>query len=61
MDRRLFNARAVLTLLLGGIYCGANIWAIMHDKLDIQSFIAGIGPSFGVALKSWFDSDASPS
>lgn len=57
IERSTFNARLVLTLALGIVYCGAMIWAIMHDKLDIQSFIAGIGPSFGVVLKSWFDAE----
>lgn len=55
LERSSFNARLILTLALGAIYLGSMIWAMLHDKLDIQSFIAGIGPSFGVALKSWFD------
>lgn len=52
--RALFNFRALTTLLLGGIYLGGLTWALVHDKLDVQSFISGIGPTFGLALGYWF-------
>ncbi len=52
--RALFTFRALVTMLLGGAYIGALIWSLLHDRLDVQSFIAGLGPSFGVALAYWF-------
>jgi hypothetical protein len=56
MSRGLFNFRAVATLSLGAVYVGALLWAMMHDRLDVQSFISGLGPSFGMALGYWFRS-----
>lgn len=58
MNNKLFNARAILTVAIGTAYIGSLVWAILHNKLDVQSFIAGLGPSFGVAIKTWFDGDA---
>lgn len=57
--RALFNFRALVTVLLGAVYLGALLWALREGKLDVQSFIAGVGPSFGMALGYWFrDSEA---
>lgn len=60
MIRSMFNARAILTLALGAAYVGTLIWAMLNGKLDAQSFIAGIGPSFGMALAWWFRDDEAP-
>ncbi len=57
----LFNFRAATTVLLGTAYVGALIWALMAGRVDAESFVAGIGPSFGMALGYWFrDSEAKP-
>jgi len=53
-SRASFNFRAAVTVLLGAAYVGSLIWALLHDRLDVQSFIAGIGPSFGLAMGAWF-------
>ncbi len=59
--KALFNFRALTTLALGIVYLGALVWALLHGKLDVQSFIAGVGPSFGMALGYWFrDTQATP-
>lgn len=54
MNGKLLNAKLIMTVLLGGIYLSALIWALVHGKLDIQSFIAGMGPTFGAAWSYWF-------
>ena len=59
--RALFNFRALTTLALGIVYLGALVWALLHGKLDVQSFIAGVGPSFGMALGYWFRDSTAPS
>lgn len=56
--KALFNFRALTTLALGIVYLGALVWALVHGKLDVQSFIAGVGPSFGMALGYWFRDSA---
>ena len=59
--KALFNFRALTTLALGIVYLGALVWALVHGKLDVQSFIAGVGPSFGMALGYWFrDTSTAP-
>ena len=54
---RLLSFRIVVTVLLGAVYLGALVWALHQGKLDVQSFIAGVGPSFGMALGYWFRAD----
>jgi hypothetical protein len=56
--RALFNFRALATLSLGLLYGGGLVWALLHGKLDVQSFISGVGPSFGLALGYWFRDSA---
>jgi hypothetical protein len=56
MNRGLFNFRAVATLSLGAVYVGALLWALLHDWLDAQILLSGLGPSFGMALGYWFRS-----
>jgi hypothetical protein len=51
---RVFNFKAVTTLALGAVYVGALVWALANGRLDVQSFISGLGPSFGMALGYWF-------
>lgn len=53
-DKRVIGFKALVTLLIGTVYFSAIIWALLHDKLDITSFIAGVGPFFGVVLRDWF-------
>ena len=59
--RALFNFRALVTILLWGVYLGGLIWALAHDKIDVQSFITGVGPAAGMALGYWFRDSAAPS
>jgi hypothetical protein len=54
MAARLINFKAIVTVLLGAVYVGTLVWAMVNGKMDAQSFIAGIGPSFGMALGYWF-------
>jgi len=56
MNRGLFNVRAATTIGLGAVYVGSLLWALLHDKLDVQSFVSGLGPSFGMAFGYWFRS-----
>lgn len=51
---KLLNAKLIMTVLLGIVYFGALIWALAHGKLEINSYIAGVGPLFGMAWASWF-------
>lgn len=51
---KLMNAKLILTVLLGIAYIGGLVWALAHDKLDINSYLNGIGPSFGLAWAFWF-------
>lgn len=58
---RLLNAKLGMTVLLGIVYMGALAWALVNGKLDIQGFVAGIGPTFGMAWGYWFrDMEARP-
>ena len=52
---KVFNAKAFLTVVLTAVYLGGLVWAMYLGHLDVQSFIAGIGPTFGAVFKSWFD------
>ena len=56
--RALFNFRTLTTLGLAALYGGGLVWALLHGKLDVQSFISGVGPSFGLALGYWFRDSA---
>ena len=51
---KLLNARLIMTVLLGIVYFGSLIWALREGKLEINSYIAGVGPLFGMAWSSWF-------
>lgn len=51
---KVLSFKAILTILLGAVYLGGLGWALYKEKIDVQSFIAGIGPSFGVVLSFWF-------
>lgn len=51
---RLFNFKAIITILVGIVYFGGLLWALLHDKLDINSFLAGVGPMFGLTMNAWF-------
>lgn len=52
---KILSFKAIVTLLLGVVYLGGLGWALYAGKIDVQSFIAGVGPSFGMALGSWFN------
>ena len=52
--RSKFNFLAFVTIALGTVYVAGLLWALINGKLDVQSFISGIGPSFGLALGHWF-------
>lgn len=54
MANRILNFKAIVTVLLGVAYIGPLIWAMAEGKLDAQSYIAGIGPVFGMAVGFWF-------
>lgn len=54
MTSRLINFKAIVTVLLGSAYVGPLVWALSAGKVDAQSFIAGIGPTFGMAVGYWF-------
>lgn len=54
MTGRILNFKAIVTVLLGVAYIGPLIWAMAEGKLDAQSYIAGIGPVFGMAVGFWF-------
>ncbi len=58
--RAAFNFRALATVLLGALYGGGLWWALVNGRLDVQSFVSGLGPSFGLALGYWFRDAASP-
>ena len=49
-----WNLRAIITIALGAVYLGGIAWSLVHGKLEVQSFINGVGPSFGMALGYWF-------
>lgn len=51
---RLLNAKLVMTVLLGVVYVGGLVWALLHGKLDINSYLNGVGPLFGLAWAFWF-------
>lgn len=51
---RILNAKLVLTVLLGIVYLGGLIWALVHGKLDINSYLNGVGPIFGLSWAFWF-------
>lgn len=55
---KLFNFRALVTLALGLLYGGGLVWALLHGLLDVQSYISGMGPSFGLAMGYWFRDQA---
>lgn len=58
---KVLSFKAILTILLGVVYLGGLGWALYKEKIDVQSFIAGVGPSFGVVLAFWFkDDDGAP-
>ncbi|MFH2082084.1 MAG: hypothetical protein ABIK08_11435 [Pseudomonadota bacterium] len=57
---KLLNAKLIMTVLLGALYFGGLIWALVHDKLDINSYTQGIGPLFGLAWAWWFNDKAPP-
>lgn len=54
MMTRILNAKLIMTVLLGVIYFGSLIWALREGKLEINSYIAGVGPLFGMAWSWWF-------
>lgn len=56
---KLLNAKLIMTVLLGIAYVGGLVWALEHGKLDINSYLNGIGPLFGMAWAFWFKDDAS--
>ncbi len=55
---RRFNFMAAITLVYSAAYLGALWWALVHDKMDAQSFVSGLGPSVGVMVGYWFKSQA---
>lgn len=55
MTRGMLNVRASLSFLLVLAYLGGIAWALYIHQLDIKSFMAGLGPLVGLALKYWFD------
>jgi hypothetical protein len=57
---KLLNAKLIMTVLLGVVYFGALIWALRQGKLEINSFIAGVGPFFGMAWAFWFQQSETP-
>ncbi len=54
MSARLIEFRAVVTVLLGVAYIGGLAWALVHGQIDVQSYVSGIGPAFGLAMGYWF-------
>lgn len=59
MDTRILSFKAIVTVLLGVAYIGPLAWAMTQGKMDAQSYIAGIGPVFGMAIGFWFRETAS--
>jgi hypothetical protein len=57
---KLLNAKLIMTVLLGILYFGGLVWALMHGKLDINSYTQGIGPLFGLAWAFWFKDQEPP-
>lgn len=58
MIARVLNFKAIVTVLLGVAYIGPLILSLLDGRLDPQSYIAGIGPVFGMAIGYWFRDDA---
>ena len=52
---KLLIAKLIMTVLLGIVYFGSLIWALREGKLEINSYIAGVGPLFGMAWSWWFN------
>lgn len=58
---KLLNAKLVMTVLIGIAYFGPLIWALTNGKLDVGSYVAGVGPLFGMAWAFWFkDQETKP-
>ena len=55
-EHRTTAFKAVVTLLVAVAYLGPLAYSFSEGKLDIASYIAGVGPSFGVVLSFWFKS-----
>ena len=61
MALKLFDFKATVTVLIGLAYLVPLIWAVYHDKIEVSSYIAGVGPSFGGVVAHWFKgSDTQP-
>lgn len=54
MIKHVLTFKALTTLLLGAVYLGGLVWGLVTGALDVQSFMAGIGPTFGAAMGFWF-------
>lgn len=53
-QERVFTVKAVVTVAFVAAYIGVLVWAAIHGKLDLPSFISGVGPGVGMLLTGWF-------
>ncbi len=55
-EHRATAFKALVTVLVAVAYLAPLAYSFVQGKLDIASYIAGVGPSFGVVLSFWFKS-----